>query len=435
MAFDAAEAYLVGLGVDAMKSMSPSMHRIQALCEAMNNPQQAAPAIHVTGTNGKTSTAFIATSLLSATGLSVGTYTSPHLQSIRERIALSGEPISEDEFGDAFDHMVPYLNAVENDLGERLTFFEVLTGMFFLWAAESSVDALVVEVGLGGRWDATNVVDAAVAVITNVGLDHAGLLGADKQAIAGEKVGIIKPDAFVVTAERSPGVLSVIEERARATGAPLSCIGKTFEVIDSRVALGGRYLSLRTSSGDYEGLFLPLHGSHQGINAATALEAVTRFLPAQPLGHDLVAEGLGKTVVRGRLETLRPETESGPTVVLDVAHNPDGISALVGSLIETFAFESVRFVIGILGDKDYRAMLAELSRIPCSAIATQPQTVRSVPGPDLKVAAQEFGIQCQVVEDVKAAVDVAVDVAGREDLVCITGSHYVVGEARNALVP
>src|ERR687896_23160 len=202
-----AEAYLDALGVDAMKRLAPSLHRIEALCAALDHPERRLQAIHVTGTNGKTSTARIATSLLGATGLTVGTYTSPHLETVRERIALSGELISKDDFGDVFDHMRPFLMHVEESLGERLSYFEVLTALFFLWAAETPVDAAVVEVGLGGRWDATNVMDAQVAVVTNVALDHMSLLGQDRATIAREKVGIIKDDAIVVTGERAPDIL------------------------------------------------------------------------------------------------------------------------------------------------------------------------------------------------------------------------------------
>lgn len=432
MSFEEADDYLESLGVDAMKSMAPSLHRIEALCEALDHPERQVKAIHVTGTNGKTSTARIATSLLAATGLTVGTYTSPHLESVRERIALSGEPISKADFGDAFDHLRPYLTHVEETLGERLTYFEVLTGLFFLWAAETPVDAAVVEVGLGGRWDATNVIDAPVAVITNVGLDHTQLLGETRESIAGEKVGIVKPGSILVTGERSPAILQIFREIATEWDVTMSVLGKDFEETDNRVAFGGRYLGVNTSAQSYDELFLPLHGSHQGVNAAIALEAVTRFLPAQTLGLDVVLEGLGKTTAPGRLETFRAEGEAA--VVLDVAHNPDGMSAFVTSLIEAFAFERAVVVLGILADKDYRGMLAELARIPCSLILTEPRSVRAVPVTELHDAAADFGLDSIVVDDVAGAVKAAVAATGPGDMVCVTGSHYVVGEARPGLV-
>jgi dihydrofolate synthase / folylpolyglutamate synthase len=431
MGYEDAEAYLDSLGVDAMKSMAPSLDRIEALCEALDHPERQLQVIHVTGTNGKTSTARIATSLLAATGLSVGTYTSPHLESVRERIALSGEPISESEFGDAFDHLRPYVDHVEAELGERLTYFEILTGMFFLWAAETPVDAAVVEVGLGGRWDATNVVHAPVAVITNVGLDHTGLLGETREAIAAEKVGIVKPGSVLVTGERSPALLDLFANAVAGAEVTMSAFGRHFDETDNRVAFGGRYIAVDTSAGSYDELFLPLHGSHQGVNAAIALEAVTRFLPAQTLDREVVLEGLGRTTAPGRIETFRNEGEA--PIVLDVAHNPDGMSAFVTSLVEAFAFDRAIVVLGILADKDYRGMLAELARIPCSLVVTEPRNARAVPAGELYDAAADFGLDAAIGDDVGSALGMATAAAATGDIVIVTGSHYVVGEARPKL--
>src|SRR5918992_2776009 len=285
-----------------MTARRPSKHRIEALCEALDHPERNVTAIHVTGTNGKTSTAQIAAALLDAAGLKVGTYSSPHLQSVRERLRLGNEPLSEEDFGDVFDHIRPYVDLVGDRLDERISYFEVLTAMFFVWAAEN-VDAAVIEVGLGGTWDATNVVTAPVSVITHVGLDHTAILGSDPETIAREKVGIIKPESVVVTAERTPSVLGIIEDTANGLKASTSVIERDFTVKDNRIAFGGRYLSVSTTNADYDGLFLPLHGSHQGVNAATALEAVTRFLPGQVLGDEVVAQGLAETTVPGRMET------------------------------------------------------------------------------------------------------------------------------------
>ncbi|HEX2195768.1 MAG TPA: folylpolyglutamate synthase/dihydrofolate synthase family protein, partial [Actinomycetota bacterium] len=381
MSYAEATAHLSALGIDAMKGLKPSLHRIEAMCEALDDPQRGIPAIHVTGTNGKTSTARIASSLLAATGLSVGTFTSPHLQSVRERIALNGEPVGEQEFGELFAHLAPYLETVEARLGERLSFFEVMTAMFFLWAVEAPVDAVVVEVGLGGRWDATNVVPASVAVLTNVGLDHTELLGKDRRTIAREKAGIIKHDSFVVTGERDPSILSVISEEAEGMLASVSAVGKGFDVRENLVALGGRYLSIESSARVYDKLFLPLHGAHQGLNAATALEAVTRFLPGQVLGEEVVAQGFADAVVPGRMETIEG-------VLLDVAHNPDGMSALVSSIDETFDFGEGVFVLGILADKDYRGMLAEAARVGRRMVFTRASNVRSVDPGELLDAAR-----------------------------------------------
>jgi dihydrofolate synthase/folylpolyglutamate synthase len=433
MSYEEARSYLDSLGVDAMKAMAPSLVRIEAMCEALNHPERSIPALHITGTNGKTSTARIAAALLSAAGLSVGTYTSPHLETLRERITLAGDPISEADFSDAFEHLRPYLTHVERDLGERLTYFEVLTALFFLWAAEAPVDAMVVEVGLGGRWDATNVVDGRVSVITNVGFDHTGLLGTDRASIAGEKAGIIKPGGVVVTGERTPEAASVIADEAGGAGAGLLTLDRDFRLVENDIAVGGRYLAVETSSsGTYEDLFLPLHGRHQADNAALALEAVTRFLPARRLEQEIVAQGLAETVVPARLETIHRE-EGEPPIVLDVAHNPDGMSALVSSLIETFAFDKVRFVIGILGDKDYAGMLREITRVDCAILFCEASSVRSVPADELGKAAEALGLTSRSIEQVPAAVRGALDAAAPGEIVCITGSHYVVGEARTYL--
>lgn len=427
MSYSAATAHLNALGIDAMKGLKPSLHRIEAMCDALDDPQRQIPAIHVTGTNGKTSTARITSSLLAATGLSVGTFTSPHLQSVRERIALNGEPISEDEFGDAFSHLAPYLETVEARLGESLSFFEVMTALFFLWAVEAPVDALVVEVGLGGRWDATNVVPAPVAVVTNVGLDHMDLLGGDRRTIAREKAGIVKHDSFVVTGERDPSILAVIAEEAEGMLASVSAVGKGFDVRENLVALGGRYLSIESSARLYEKLFLPLHGAHQGLNAAVAVEAVTRFLPGQVLGEDVVAQGLAEAVVPGRMETV-------DGVLLDVAHNPDGMSALVSTIAESFNFGDGVFVLGILADKDYRGMLAEVARLSQRMVFTRAANVRSVDPEELLAAARELGIDdCAAADTPAEAIEIARGMAG-DELVCVTGSHYVVGEARGLLL-
>ncbi|MGH2756842.1 MAG: bifunctional folylpolyglutamate synthase/dihydrofolate synthase [Actinomycetota bacterium] len=434
MGYEEAVAHLDDLGIDAMKRLRPNTTRIEALCDILNHPEGEVPAIHVTGTNGKTSTARIASSLLTAAGLSVGTYTSPHLESVRERLTLAGEPISEHAFGELFDHVMPYVRHVEDRLGERITYFELLTAMFFLWAAETPVDAVVVEVGLGGRWDATNVLPSSVPVLTQVALDHTGNLGADRPTIAREKAGIVKPGGGVVTAERTPEVLDVIAGEASKVGGQVIAIGRDFDVAENRVAFGGRYLSLRTSTTSYEGLFLPLHGAHQGINAATALEAVTRFIPARTLDQAVVAVGLSQVEVPGRLETIRSDDATVP-IILDVAHNPDGMSALVTSLLEAFAFDRVVFVVGILGDKDHRGMIAEMARVPARLILTQPRSVRSTSIDDLRASAKDLGLETEEIDDVADAVKHALADVAEGDLVCVTGSHYVVGEARPVLLP
>ncbi|MBA2725928.1 MAG: dihydrofolate synthase, partial [Actinobacteria bacterium] len=386
-----------------------------------------------TGTNGKTSSARIVTSLLVATGLSVGTYTSPHLEKVTERISLSGAPIEEDVFAEMFEHLVPYVDLVEARLDEKLTYFEWLTGLFYFWAAEAPVDALVVEVGLGGRWDATNVVPAPVSIITNIGLDHTDLLGAERTLIAAEKAGIIKEGATIVTGERAPDALAVIADEAARCNASLMRLDADVQIIENQVAFGGRFLSLKSTPGSFDGLFLPLHGAHQGVNAALALEAVGAFLPAQDLSSELVAEGFAAVSAPGRMETIKQATASSSPVILDVAHNPAGISALVGALIEAFAFERVVFVVGILADKDHTGILTELSRLPAAVVFTEPRSGRARSADELAALADGLGLVTQVIQNVPEAVDAAMQLAEPGDLICITGSHYVVGEARSYL--
>jgi dihydrofolate synthase / folylpolyglutamate synthase len=431
MSFEEASAHLDALGIDAMKSLTPTLERIEALCEAMDHPERRAAAIHVTGTNGKSSVARMATALLDEAGLNVGTFTSPHLESVTERISLGGAPITEAEFGEVFATVKPYIDVVEKRLDERLSYFETLVGMFFLWCADAPVDAMVVEVGLGGRWDATNVISAPVAVITGIGLDHTAMLGEAKEQIAAEKAGIIKPNSVLVTGERFPDILEILTDEAHSVRASdIAVIDREFEVLDDRIALGGRYVDLRSSASDYRELYLPVHGRHQVINAAIALEAVTRFIPGQPLERDLVLEGFSKLTIPGRLEIIRPATEDAPAVVLDVAHNAEGMSALVDSLLETFAFEQATIVLGILADKDHVGMLSELGRVPARIIATKPRNVRAVEPEQLRDQALAMGLSAEVVSDVSVAVDVALRETSQSDLVVVSGSHYVVGEAR-----
>lgn len=445
MSWARANGYLESLGVDAMKAKTPSLHRIEALLDALDHPERQVPAVHITGTNGKTSTARITAAVLSATGLSVGSYTSPHLERVCERIALNGDAISEDIFGDTFEHLWPFIELVESRLDEKLTYFELLTAMFFLWAVEAPVDAAVVEVGLGGRWDATNVVNAPVSVITNVGLDHTGLLGSDPTVIAKEKAGIIKPDGAVVTGERLPDVLSVLEEAAQGAGAPVLALDRDFHLTDNNIALGGRYLSIQTAGGafgpsgdrekgeEYTDLYLPLHGRHQGVNAAVALQAAALFLPGQSLSSEVVTEGFAATPGAGRLEVIR-KAEAEASIVLDVAHNPGGMSVLVSALAETFPFEQVCFVVGVLAGKDLDGMVLEMARLKCSIVATQADSARSIPPQDIKVAAKSSGLDCMVIGDLAAALVYARGATSLGDLICVTGSHYVVGEARGLLI-
>jgi dihydrofolate synthase/folylpolyglutamate synthase len=433
MGFLEAQTHLDALGIDAMKSLKPTLHRIEAVCEAMDHPERSAPAIHITGTNGKSSVARMSAVLLEAAGLKVGVFTSPHLESITERIALGADRISEAEFGEVFDRTRPYIEVVERDLGEKLSYFETLVAMFFLWCADAPVDAMVVEVGLGGRWDATNVVDGAIAAVTNVSLDHTAMLGDTKETIAREKAGIIKSGSTLITGERFPNILEIFTTEAERVGASISVMGRDFEIEDDRLALGGRYLDLRSSRAEYRELYLPVHGRHQAENAVLALEAVTRFLPANDLGDELVREAFAAVSIPGRLEIVRAASEDSPAVVMDVAHNPEGMSALVDGLLDAFAFEQATVVIGVLTDKDHLGMMTELCRMPCRLIVTTPSNERATPTQQLLDEAKTVGLEAEVVSDVGAALEVAIRETSASDLVCVTGSHYVVGEARSSL--
>lgn len=426
VSYEEATAYLEALGIDAMKTLAPSLHRIEGLCELLGHPEAQFPALHITGTNGKSSVARITTALLKETGLRVGTFTSPHLETVRERICLDGDPIPEVEFADVFAHLKPYLDEGERKAGERASYFETLVAMFLLWAADAPIDVAVVEVGLGGRWDATNVVRSPVSMITNVSLDHTAMLGKDRMTIAKEKAGIIKDGSTVVTGERAPDVLSVIGAEAEAAKAELVIVDRDFGVTENSLAVDGRYLSVRTRARDYDELFIPLHGAHQAANAAVALEAVTSFFPEETLEDDVIDAALRSVVVPGRMETIRQ-------VILDVAHNPSGMSALVSSLAESFAPEQATFVVGFLDDKDYRGMLTELTRLPARIFATRANSERAVPPNEIASVAEELGMHCTIEEAPTDAIEAAIDEAD-ETLVCVTGSHYVVGEIRGYLL-
>lgn len=432
MSWDEATAYLNALGVDAMKSLKPSLHRINALCDALDHPERRVPAIHIAGTNGKTSTARLATSLLAASGLSIGTFTSPHLSSVRERIAYNGAPVEEEVFGDLFAHVHPLVELVQNRLGEQLSYFELLTGMFLLWAVDAPVDVVVVEAGLGGRWDATNVIPSSCAVLTSVGLDHTSLLGTDRTGIAREKSGIAKSGGVFVCGERDPSIQAVARAEAESLGAEFVAIGRDFDLVESRVAVNGRVVSARTSTGTaYEDVFLALHGQHQALNAAVALEAVSRFLPTRPLDLDIVGQAFADVSVPGRMEAFRV---ARGRLVLDVAHNPDGMSSLVSALVDSFAFDRLVVVAGFLDDKDYESMILELARVAAVLVATAARTARAVPAAEVARAAAVHGVSASIEQTVPAAVRAALAAAGPEDLVCVTGSHYVVGEARSHLL-
>ncbi len=323
----------------------PTLDRMRALMAVLADPQDAAPAVHLTGTNGKGSTAAMVTALLRAKGLSVGTYTSPNLSRVNERLAVGGRPIDDG----AFVEVLESLARVEPLLDDRPTRFELLTAAAFLYFADEAVDVAVVEVGLGGRWDCTNVVDAEVAVVTNISFDHTEVLGPTLEDIAGDKAGIFKPGSRAVIGERDPSLASLLMTRAREAGAADAWLaGVDFECTSNRLAVGGRLCDLRTPGGAYGEVLVPLHGAHQGDNAACALAATEAFFGA-PLDEQLVDEAFATVEVPGRLEVVGRH----PLVVVDGAHNVAGMRSLARSLIEGFAVDGDAVaVIGMLRGRD-----------------------------------------------------------------------------------
>ena len=423
----------------AEDTMVPDLDRISLLCDLLGSPNRAYPAIHLTGTNGKSSTARMVDALLQGFGLRPGRYTSPHLDSITERIVVDGQPISEDRFVEAWDELAPYVALVDERSPGPMTFFEVLTGMAFSVFADAPVDVAVLEVGLGGAWDATNVVEAGTAVVLPVGLDHVPLLGTTLAEIAAEKAGIIAPGATVVLASQEPEAAEVLLRRCVEVGATVAREGLEFGVVERVTAVGGQLLSLQGLGGRYDDVYLPLHGAHQAANAAAALAAVEAFLGGGDKGMldpDLVREGFARTSSPGRLEVVR----TSPTVLLDAAHNAHGMAATVSALTDAFAFTHLVGVVAVLGDKDALAMLEVLEPAVAQLVVTQNGSPRAMPVDHLADLARDvFGEdRVQVEDSLDDALSTAVGLADAEGQyggtgVLVTGSVVTVGEARTLL--
>ena len=416
--------------------MEPDLERIRLLLDLLGSPHKSYPAIHITGTNGKSSTARIVDSLLRAFGVRPGRYTSPHLESVTERITIDGHPLTAEKFGEVYDDIAPYIEMVDSRMPVPMTFFEVLTGMAFASFADAPVDAAVLEVGLGGLWDATNVVEAQTCVITPVGLDHVPLLGTNISEVAVEKAGIIHPGALVVLAAQPPEAATVLLARAVEVGATVAREGLEFGVVDRRAAVGGQLLTLQGLAGTYDEMFLPLFGAHQAQNAACAVAAVEAFLgggESRQIDPDAVREGLADARSPGRLEVVR----TSPTVVLDAGHNPHGMAATVRALADSFSFTRLVGVVACLVDKDVRGMLEVLDPALTSVVVTTNASPRAMPVDDLYALAVEvFGEDRVSAEDrLDDALDTAVQQAEDEAEyggagVIVTGSVVTVGEAR-----
>jgi dihydrofolate synthase/folylpolyglutamate synthase len=440
LAGDEAER-LIALEVELIRrapesQIEPTLDRVRAVLDLMGSPERSYPSIHVAGTNGKSSTTAMIDALLTAHGLRTGRFTSPHLETVRERIRLDGELIDSGRLLAAWQDLAPFLALVESDGGRALTFFEVLTLLAFAAFADTPVSVAVVEVGLGGVWDSTNVIDPPVGVVMPVSMDHMDWLGDDLAAIAEQKAGIIKAGMVVVIAEQDPVASDVLLERAGDVGATVLRENVDFGVVERRVAVGGQLLTLKGVGGTYEEVFLPLHGEHQAHNAACALVAVEAFLGGGALAADVVGEGLAAVTVPGRLEIIR----RAPAVLLDVAHNPQGAEALVEAVTDSFNFSRMVGVVGVLGDKDAEGILSALEPLLAEVVITRSSSPRSVDPDDLgELAADIFGSDRVAVEhSLPDAIERAVTAAEESgDLagvgVLVTGSVTVVGEARSLL--
>lgn len=418
--------------------LDPSLVRIEKLVDVLGDPQRAYPTIHITGTNGKTSTARMIEALLGAFELRTGRYTSPHVQSITERISLDGAPISAERFIETYEDIKAFVELVDAEQEYRLSFFEVLTGMAYAAFADAPVDVGVVEVGMGGTWDATNVIDAQVAVVTPIDLDHTDRLGGTSGEIAVEKSGIIKPGSTVVLAQQPVDAAQVMLKKATEVAATVAREGMEFGVLAREIAVGGQLMTLRGLGGEYEQVFLPLYGAHQAHNAAVALAAVEAFfgIGAEQSGRldmDTVRAAFATVSSPGRLEVVR----RSPTVVLDAAHNPAGARAAAEGLTESFGFSRLIGVVGSSEGKDVRGVLEALEPICQELVVTQNSSHRAMDVDELAgIAVEVFGNdRVQVEARLDDALEAAITLAEEESEfagagVLVTGSVITVGEAR-----
>jgi len=427
--------------------IDPTLDRIAMLASLLGDPQRSFQVVHVTGTNGKTSMARMIDSLLRERGLRTGRFTSPHLISVRERITIDGAPLSAERFVELYDEVLPYVQLTDERQPAPLSFFEVLTGMMFAAFADAPVDVAVIEVGLGGRWDATNVADGAVAVIGPVAMDHMQYLGDTLEAIANEKAGIIKPGAVAILAQQQLAAAEVLLAQAASVGATVAREGIEFGVLAREMAVGGQQLVLQGLRGTYPDVYLPLFGEHQAANAVCSLAAVEAFAAvageadSDALDPDLVRAGFAKVSSPGRLEILR----RSPTVIADAAHNPAGMAVTLAALTESFHFTRIIGVLAVSEDKDVAGLLEELEPVLSDIVVTANSSPRSMSAAELAEVAQDvFGEDRVLVRDrlddaLEAAVGLADEQVGEElpgsAAVLVTGSVITAGDARRLLVP
>ncbi|MEO7804597.1 MAG: folylpolyglutamate synthase/dihydrofolate synthase family protein [Actinomycetota bacterium] len=417
-----------GFGIKA------DLGRIGAITELLDHPELTYPTIHVAGTNGKSTTTRMIGSILASHGIKSGTYVSPHLQTVRERIALvafsSEGPISslisQDEFAAIFFYLLPFVQMVENERDEQVTYFEVLTAMAFEWMSDKVVGAAVVEAGLGGRWDATNVIQSAVSVLSHIDVDHRKLLGTTAADNAREKTGIIEAGSTVISAAQQDDVREVIQDACLRSDARLVLMGRDVHLVNDQPAVGGRVISVAGIYDTYSELMVPLFGSHQARNAAIAVVACEAFV-GQVLDQDAVWTGLSSVRSAGRLEVVGRD----PLVVLDGAHNPDGAAALAAALPEAFGARFTTMVIAIFDDKDIEGILGHLVPVADRIIFTRSDSPRAADPRRLAALVQHA--QVSVIESLSEAIDTAKKSAKEGELILVTGSLLTVGEARDHL--
>jgi dihydrofolate synthase/folylpolyglutamate synthase len=405
--------------------MVPDLDRISVVADLLDHPERTYPSIHVTGTNGKTTTARLIGRILCAHGLGTGVYTSPHLASVTERLALCDAPIGEGEFAEAYAHLRPYLEEVDGRGDERVTYFETLTALAYLWFADKPVDAAVFEVGMGGKWDATNLITSKVAVFCSIDLDHPEL-GATVEEVAVEKAGIIKDGATAVVQDAGPDALPALEARAAEVGASLVVRGRQYNLLERTPAVGGQRVTVAGLHTAYEGYFLSLLGAHQAENAATAIVAAEVFL-GRALDGGSLRDALDGAAAPGRLEAVSRH----PLIVLDGAHNPEAARALAEALPEAFAWRNLHLVVGVLETKDVAGILAPLVPLATTAYACANANPKSLPSDRMAAACSTAGFaDVEEHPTVAHALDAAEAGVGEEDLILVTGSLYTVADAR-----
>lgn len=425
--------------------VAPDLGRISALMDMLGEPQLCAPVIHIAGTNGKTSTARIIESLMREHGLKTGLFTSPALESITERVQIDGEPISQERFAQAYDDIAPFLTLLDEQAesvnGPPVTMFEAVTALAFACFADAPVDVMIIECGMGGSWDATNIVEPAVAVITPIGLDHTDYLGDSLAEIATEKAGILKPGVLAAFARQEPEAAAVLMARCAEVGIAAVREGVEFAVVNRALAVGGQMLTIQGLGGEYDELYLPLHGEHQSANAALALAAVELFFNSNPeskLDIDVIRGGFGSATSPGRLERVR----TSPTVIIDSAHNPHGARAVTAALAESFDFSKLVAVVAVLEGKDARGILTALEPGFDSIVVTKNSSPRSMVVDDItELALDVFGedrvfASPNLAEALEVAVGLVDDVAewGSAAVVAL-GSVVTAADARRMMKP